>query len=115
MKPPRLSFYLIPCVLLFGFIRMASAQWISQSFVLKPGWNAVFLHVDLSHTNLNGLVAADSANPIQELWRWNPPAGAQFTDDPAQPNTSVEWSSWNRTNASSALQRLIGDSAYLVR
>lgn len=53
--------------------------------------------------------------PIQEIWRWNPPSVAQFTDTPATPTAAVEWTSWNRTNASSILQRLTGDSAYLVR
>ena len=93
----------------------SQAQWLTQSIGLKAGWNAVFLHVDASHDTLNALVAADISNPIQEVWRWNAPSVAQFTDSPAQPTATVEWISWNRTNASSALQRLVGDSAYLVR
>jgi hypothetical protein len=91
------------------------AQWETQSIVVKPGWNAVFLNVDASHTHLNALVGGDSSNPIQEVWRWNSSSVAQFTTSPAQPSPTFEWISWNRTNASSALQRLTGDSAYLVR
>src|SRR3954452_1694278 len=115
MNPRRFSFCLLPCLVLFAFTRMAYAQWETQSIVVKPGWNAVFLNVDASHTNLNGLVGGDSSNPIQEVWRWNPPSVAQFTTSPVQPAASSEWTSWNRTNASSVLQRLSGDTAYLVR
>ncbi|NOS71206.1 MAG: hypothetical protein HOP33_14900 [Verrucomicrobia bacterium] len=93
------------------------AQWLTQSVGLKAGWNAVFLHVDASHDTLNALVGSVSTNtnPIQEVWRWNPPSVAQFTDNPALPVAAPEWTSWNRTNAASVLQRLVGDSAYLVR
>ena len=106
---------LIFAAALLGGGRPAQAQWLTQSIGLKAGWNALFLHVDASHDTLNALVADDLANPIQEVWRWNPPSVAQFTDNPAQPIAAPEWTSWNRTNAASALQRLVGDSAYLVR
>ncbi|MBL9127213.1 MAG: hypothetical protein JNL97_06185 [Verrucomicrobiales bacterium] len=75
----------------------------------------MFLHVDATHRTLNASVGGDPTNPIQEVWRWNPPSVAQFTTSPAAPATTSEWTSWNRTNASSALQRLTGDGAYLVR
>src|SRR5262249_46159039 len=45
----------------------------------------------------------------------NPPSLAQFVDSPAQPAAAPEWTSWVRTNAASDLQRLTGDTAYLVR
>ena len=101
--------------LLLGGGPAAQAQWLTQSISLTNGWNAVFLHVDASHTNLNGLVAGDVTNPILEVWRWNPASITEFIDTPAQPSPTVDWTSWNRTNASSVLQRLVGDSAYLVR
>jgi hypothetical protein len=31
----------------------ARAQWLTQSFVVKPGWTAVYLHVD-PRTALSG-------------------------------------------------------------
>ncbi len=93
----------------------AHAQWLTQTLDLKAGWNAVFLHVDASHDVLDSLVGGDINNPIMEIWRWNPPSLAQFTDSPAQPTVSDEWSSWVRGNPASAMQRLVGDSAYLVR
>ena len=107
---------LIGCCVGFLFLgQKAGAQWVTQSIGLKGGWNAVFLHVDATHDTLNALVAADGSNPILEVWKWNPPSIAQFTDSPAQPTVAVEWVNWHRTNSSSALQRLSGDTAYLVR
>jgi hypothetical protein len=96
---------------------VAQAQWVTQSFALKAGWNAVYLHVDVSHTDLETLVAADLANPILEVWRWVPAAStAQFVQSPQVPVESTPWASWKRAaSADSLLQRLVGNSAYLVR
>lgn len=95
----------------------ATAQWVSQSISLKTGWNAVYLHVDASHDSLTNLIGADASNPIIEVWRWLPAVStAQFTQSPQSPTENLQWASWNR-NASTAqlLQRLVGNSAYLVR
>jgi hypothetical protein len=100
---------------LLGAARTAHAQWLTQNIDLQAGWNAVFLHVDTTHDVLNAHVAGDINNPILEIWRWNPPSVAQFVDNPAQPTATPEWTFWVRTNPASALQRLNGDTAYLVR
>lgn len=109
------AWYAFAIAAAYGFAPAGRAQWLNQSVDLQPGWNAVFLHVDTSHRTLNAAVAGDPTNPIQEVWRWNPPPLAQFTVNPAQPTPVAEWTAWNRTNAASALQRLTGDTAYLVR
>jgi len=93
-----------------------SAQWLTQTLRLNPGWNAVFLHVDATHTNLN-FVEVDLSNPIQEIWMWRPSAStAQFFQNPQEPNgTGTQWSSWTRANPDNAtLGALVGDMAYLV-
>lgn len=96
----------------------ALAQWQTQTSALKAGWNAVYLQVDASHATLDQLVASDPANPIQEIWYWAPalPTG-QFVGSPQVPSTSGnQWASWSRAPGSvSALQRLTGNGAYLVR
>src|SRR5213592_3285212 len=96
----------------------ARAQWLTQTNALNAGWNAVFLHVDASHTTLTQLVGNDPSNPIQEVWYWVPalPTG-QFIDSPQLPTSSgSQWASWTRAlGPASALQRLVGDGAYLVR
>lgn len=102
-------------VMLLGYATSVSAQWVSQSVELKAGWNAVFLHLDASHATLASLVSGDINNPIIEIWRWNPPTTTQFTDSPQNPNPGSEWTSWVRTRPANSLQRLSGDTAYLVR
>src|SRR3954464_15864285 len=102
------------CLLALPFV--SHAQWLTQSLDLKPGWNAVFLNVDASHTTLNALVASDPSNPILEVWRWNPPSTLHFVEGPQAPvAATTEWTSWSRTELSPALQRIGGNSAYLVR
>src|SRR5688500_16371768 len=99
----------ILCLLLTigGLAISVSAQWVTQSFNLMPGWNAVYLHVDARHASIQDLVGADGANPIQEIWLWRPsPATAQFVVSPQLPTTGgSQWISWDRAaNAISPLQ-----------
>lgn len=93
------------------------AQWQTQSVTLKPGWNAVFLHVDATHVVLDNLIT-NVANPIAEVWLWQPPVSTlQFTDSPAAPSAAnSQWAVWDRSVAvSDTLVKLIGNAAYLVR
>lgn len=109
-----------PIVLLPLFLLsapLARAQWVTQTISLKTGWNAVYLHVDASYDSLPNLIGADLSNPIFEVWRWLPTIStAQFVQSPLQPVANAQWASWNRNAATDQLlQRLIGNSAYLVR
>lgn len=107
--------------LIFGALWLtlsAPAQWITQSISLKAGWNAVYLHVDVSYDTLDELIAFDVSNPIQEIWLWTPtPTTMQFVQSPQEPvDSGSQWASWKRFAAGGAsrLQRLIGNAAYLV-
>ena len=106
--------------LLFGILSPATpawAQWQSQSFTLKPGWNAIFLHVDASHVLLEELTIAQSGNPIAEVWLWKPASSAaQFVTSPQVPTGgNSQWSSWKRLlGPTSELRRMIGNAGYLV-
>jgi hypothetical protein len=94
------------------------AQWITQSIDLKGGWNAVYLHVDASHIELEDLIVGESGNPIQEIWLWAPsPSTLQFIESPQQPiEGGSQWVNWQRSaGLSSQLVRLIPNAAYLVR
>jgi hypothetical protein len=96
----------------------AQGQWLTQSFNLKAGWNAIYLHVDSSHATLDELIGNDPANPIQEVWLWTPQVSAQqFVDSPQLPTDSgSQWITWSRSlGVSSPLQRLEGNAACLVR
>lgn len=93
------------------------AQWQTQEFALKSGWNAVYLHVDPSQSTLDSLVGSVPSNLIREVWMWAPPAEtAQFVKDPETPTPSNKWLSWTRDNpAANSLTRLRGNAAFLVR
>ena len=94
----------------------AHAQWQSQSFNLKPGWNAVFLHVDASHATLDQLVGADPSNPISEVWMWRPTLSPdRFIDNPQQPAAGNDWGTWDRSPAEDTFNTLVPNTAYLVR
>ncbi len=103
---------------LLASVLPARAQWITQSISLKAGWNAVYLHVDPSHVSLANLVGSDVNNPIMEVWLWAPaPSAMQFVQSPLEPITAnSQWRNWIREdNASSPLQSLVGNAAYLVK
>lgn len=109
---------LLAFLLLVGWGHEARAQWSTQTNALKPGWNAIFLQVDASYTTLDQSIGNDPANPIQEVWYWQPtlPTG-QFVDSPQVPtDAGSQWITWTRsTSASSRLQHLTGNGAYLVK
>ena len=120
----RITDHALPCIkplallapLLLAGTLSVQAQWLTQTNILKPGWNAVFLHVDASHVRLADLITG--ANPLAEIWLWQPAVStAQFTTSPQQATTNrSQWTSWDRALAGSAsLLRLVGNAAYLVR
>jgi len=105
-------------LLFAALIQHVSAQWKTEAVPLKTGWNAVYMNVDTTHTTLNQMIGLDSANPIQEIWMWVPPApGTRVTETPESPTAgSTGWRRWDRFLAgSSELQKLPSNSAVLVR
>ncbi len=92
----------------------ARAQWTTESYALKPGWNAIWLPLDVAHET----IALLANNNIEELWRWNANEAGHFTDTPAGPpsQTDLEWSVWRRTDPDgTTLNQLTGNAAYLVK
>ena len=103
--------------LLLAMPLCASAQWVTQTIALKAGWNAVYLHVDPSHQSLAESIGSDITNPIMEVWRWAPALSTlQFVQTPQAPVEGAQWASWDRNAVTDQLlQRLVGNSAYLIR
>ena len=102
-------------VTLFLMTFCASAQWINQTNYLKAGWNAVYLHVDAGHADLDTLMT--NATAVDEIWMWVPATGTeQFVTSPQTPtSTSTQWSTWKRSlGATSTLKRLTPNTAYYV-
>lgn len=104
---------ILPILLALFLVPSVFAQWQTQTITLKPGWNAVYLHVDASHLVLD----EDIPVPIEEIWLWRPILTPdRFIDDPQQPVTGNDWASWDRRpEVSDTLGTLIGNAAYLVR
>lgn len=95
----------------------AQAQWLTQSFTLKPGWTAIYTQVDASHASLDSLIP-DANGPVAEIWLWKPTfSTAQFVDSPY--NSTVansQWGVWTSARGDTdTVTALIGNRAYLVR
>ncbi|MCL5098219.1 MAG: hypothetical protein M1608_11970 [Candidatus Omnitrophica bacterium] len=105
-------------LLLFLLLPLSAlAQWQAQSILVKPGWSAVYLHVDASYDSLDSLVGSDANNPISELWLWQRPAGTeQFVTSPQSPIGGSQWVVWGRlgSEVSGSLGTLVPNAAYLV-
>jgi hypothetical protein len=94
---------------------LVNAQWQTQSFDLEPGWNGIYLHVDSDHVPIS-VLAADTQ--VEEVWQWQTQAStAQFVTKPDAPSDAkTRWASWSvDLGASSTLQRMPGNYAYLVK
>ena len=101
-----LGMAVLPCV---------RAQWMSEAYSVKTGWNAIWLPLDLSHTTIDE--ALTGKTDIEEVWRWNPPSGPQFVTDP---NTPVQgdpnWGVWKRgLPLQSTLFQFTANAAYLIK
>ncbi len=105
--------------ILLGGVRPADAQWQSQTFLVQPGWTAVYFYVDASNPDIlpatPGLPIAPS-NPIDQIWLWKTPvSAAQYITAPESPLAGGgQWLSWGRTNAQNTLTTLIPNAAYLI-
>lgn len=91
----------------------ARAQWMTQQYILKGGWNAIYLPGDASYATIDQLLPA----AVEQVWRWNPsPNQVQFTSSPLIPSAGAsEWSTWRRSGQGNTLTELIGPGAFLVQ
>lgn len=93
------------------------AQWLTQTFTLRSGWNAIYTHVDAGDRDLNQLVGA---LPIEEVWMWapRPVSLGDFVRTPGEPAPNSLWLHWERAIVepeTDTLTRLPGGAAFLVR
>ena len=93
----------------------APAQWMTENFSLKAGWNAIWLPLDCTH-DVPEVILNNPA--IEEVWRWERPASnTQFIDSPVAPvQEDAQWKVWKRGQpGATTLGSLTGNSGYLVR
>ncbi len=93
------------------------AQWQTQSITVRPGWSAIYLHVDASYTNLDYLLSDVTTSPIVEVWLWQASSTMQFfagTQTAPQPG---QWLNWARADQgiASTFGTLVPNATYLVR
>ena len=89
IKPCMRFFRWIACIALLVSSTQLQAQWQTQSILIKPGWTAIYLHVDPSYTNLDYLIGGDASNPIADVWLWVPPVSSlKFATPDAPPGGS---------------------------
>jgi hypothetical protein len=106
--------------LLLGLPAISQAQWQTQSILVKPGWTAVYLHVDASYQTLDQLVGSDPNNPIAEVWLWQAPSSTlQFVSSPQTPTSgNNQWANWERLglgfSGGGSLIALQPNAAYLI-
>ncbi|MES2705817.1 MAG: hypothetical protein V4726_04365 [Verrucomicrobiota bacterium] len=93
------------------------AQWITETYALKGGWNAIQLHGAASGTP-DQIFSSGDGLKVTEIWRWNPnPTQVQYTTTPLIPSPGTpEWSVWKRGfPLDSNLSTMSGQTAYLVK
>ena len=113
---PKANNLLALFFLIFISVPTVLGQWKTQAFNLKPGWNAIYTHVDTLHTTIGELA---QGTQVEEVWLWKPTVGtAQYINNPDLPvDSKSRWISWKSGlgDGSSALKRMPGNSAYLVK
>jgi hypothetical protein len=92
-----------------------NAQWQTETYSLKGGWNSIYLHGDAGHATIDTLFASNLE--VEEVWRWIPnPSQVGFTTSPLIPASGTpEWVVWTRDGGANTLTTLAGQSAYLVK
>ena len=94
------------------------AQWTSQTFTLRPGWNAIYLEVQPEPKDCDTLF---SGIAVESAWAWNRRfSSIQFIQDPnelivAQPNWLTYLPPTNPSRATMNLYTLDAGHAYLVK
>jgi hypothetical protein len=96
-------------------VSSAKSQWVSQSYDLNIGWNAIWLPLDCSYASVDELIAGKD---ITNVVRWNPlSSDIQYVTSPSQSlEQDDEWAFWPaRGGLPASLSRLTGNAAYLVK
>lgn len=116
MKAPALSPFVFASLLLATV--HASAQTLTQSFDLRPGWNSVWLEVEPSDRNPDVVFAG---LPLASVWTWSDRVSAtDFIQNPGDAGWNrAQWLSYFPANspetALSNLRAVLPQRAYLVR
>ena len=113
----RLQPRLVAGVVFFSLLAgLVPAQWTTESFALKAGYNAIWLPLDCTDRTVEAIFAGKPE--VIEVWEWNAATSStQFTESPAAPSQpDSQWKVWKRgLPAQTTLSLLRANAAYLVR
>jgi hypothetical protein len=99
-------------------IGSATAQWVTQTLNLRPGWNAVYLEVQPEPAECDQVFAG---LPVESVWAWNRRfSTVQFIQDvnelvPGQPDWLVHLPSGDPGRPARSLFTIRGGRPYLVK
>lgn len=115
MEKHHLSFLILGVFLVLGTAAPTFGQWTTQTFLLEPGWNAVFFEVQPEPNRCSRVF---EGLPVESVWMWNRQfSSVQFIQDanllvPEQP----EWLKYFRGMPQvTSLFSIQGGRAYLIK
>lgn len=115
---PARRLCLLLVIVLFVLCTPAHAQWMTHTFTLNAGWNAVFLDVEPEPQDC---ATVFSGLPIDSVWYWSPNnSSVQFTRNPNDigpddPDWRVYFPETSLGRASTTLRVVRGNRPYLIK
>lgn len=109
---------LITLFIFICFVCEVKAQWIDQTIILEPGWNAVYLEIE-PQPNQCDEVFKDL--PIASVWAWNPKVSTvEYIKNPStllpnEPQWMVYFPPSSPENVLTRLFIVQGGRAYLIK
>ena len=93
----------------------ARAEWRTEQYPVKAGWNAIYSFVDATHTSLDEIFLGSP--DVEQIWRWQPEGNdARLFDENSPVPTGREWAVWIKGDADgSDFNRFEANYGYLVR
>lgn len=113
----RIKLLLVVLLGLFMGVVSSRAQWVSQTFALEAGWNAVYLYVQ---PEPRALAVVFTNLPVDRVYKWQrPEAAIQFDVDPENPfSRPGDWQTWYAPGGDpqflSTFGDLLANQAYYV-
>lgn len=108
--PPRLLAVLL---VFFAMVPGLRAQWVTETYTLKPGWNAVWLPLNVSHTTMQQLLPAS----VTRVHMWTNSKAGMLTPNPfADPvPVSLQWEKWSKDpTEKTTFSEMLPNVAYLI-
>ena len=89
------------------------AQWVTETYTLKNGWNAIWLPLDVSHTTMQNLLPPEATR----VHMWTNSKSGMLTPNPfADPvPVSLQWEKWSKDpTEKTTFSEMLPNCAYLI-